>query len=520
MSESAEECLIYCRVSDTKQKVEGSGLESQEFRCRQYAAQHQYFVEKVFHDDVSGGGDFSKRPGMMALLNYLEKNRHKPYVVIFDDLKRLARDTMFHWQLRHAMKNFGARLECLNYRFDDTPEGEFMETLFAAQGQLERKQIGRQTRQKTKARLEAGYHAFIAPVGYKYTKSKEHGKILVKDEPTASVLTQALESFATGRFQTAREVRCFLESAPEFPKQASGRIGNTRAKEILTNPLYAGMIVYEPWGVSMRKGKHEGLITYETFCRIQDRLAGRTNAPARKDLNLDFPLRGAVACECGNALTAAWSKSHTGKYYPYYVCQNRKCSYKGKSIRRNYLESEFESLLARVTPEKPLMTIAEKMFRRLWDHRTRSQELRQVCLEKEIAEAGRQIDQLLDRIVDAQKASVVQAFEKRIDALEKKRMLLEEKRTRCGQTPRTFDEMYRTAMHLLSNPLKIWKAGRFEDKRAVLRLVFSQRLIWDRKGMYRTPELSLPFRTLEGVFNENVQMVPRRGLEPPRGCPH
>lgn len=72
------------------------------------------------------------------------------------------------------------------------------------------------------------------------------------------------------------------------------------------------------------------------------------------------------------------------------------------------------------------MTIVEMMFRRLWDHRTRFQELRQVRLDKEIAGTGRSIDQLLDRIVDAQSASVVSAFEQRIAALEKKRVLLEE----------------------------------------------------------------------------------------------
>src|SRR5690606_40108499 len=40
--------LIYCRVSSTKQKLEGHGLDSQELRCRQYAAQHGYQVEAVF----------------------------------------------------------------------------------------------------------------------------------------------------------------------------------------------------------------------------------------------------------------------------------------------------------------------------------------------------------------------------------------------------------------------------------------------------------------------------------------
>ncbi|MBD3754153.1 MAG: recombinase family protein, partial [Gammaproteobacteria bacterium] len=40
--------VIYCRVSSTKQKTEGSGLEGQEHRCRQYAAAQGYEVEAVF----------------------------------------------------------------------------------------------------------------------------------------------------------------------------------------------------------------------------------------------------------------------------------------------------------------------------------------------------------------------------------------------------------------------------------------------------------------------------------------
>ena len=520
MTNSKVNALIYCRVSDTKQKVDGSGLESQEFRCRQYAAENSYVVEKVFRDDVSGGGDFAKRPGMIALLNYLENNRNNSYVVIFDDLKRLARDTMFHWQLRYAISDFGAKVECLNYKFYDTPEGEFIETLFAAQGQLERKQIGRQTRQKTKARLEAGYHAFIAPVGFKYIKSKTEGKILVKDEPAASVITEAMEGFANGRFQTKQEVRFFLEKSPEFRKTASGRIGNNRVNAILYNPLYAGYIEYKPWEVTLRKGNHEGMVSYETFCKVQDRLAGRSHAPARKDLNKDFALRGGVSCECGNSLTAAWSKSKSGKLYPYYVCQNRNCEYKGKSIRRDVLEGEFEELLKKLTPSKALITVADKMFKNLWEHRSSSQAKRIKYLEQGIVKLDQTVDQLLDRVVDAENPAVINAFEKRIELLHKDRIILEEKIANCGQPVKPYERMYRTSLEYLANPLKIWALGGFEEKRAVLKLTFTKPLIWDRKGMYRTPDLSLPFKVLGDFCGLGNQMVPGRGLEPPRGFPH
>ena len=150
-STKVSHALIYCRVSSTKQRIEGSGLESQEQRCRAYADEKGYEVEAVFPDDVSGGGDFMRRPGMVALLSYLDAQKGKPYVVIFDDLKRFARDTEFHLKLRREFLKRGANIECLNFRFEDTPEGKFIETVIAAQGELEREQNRRQVVQKMKA---------------------------------------------------------------------------------------------------------------------------------------------------------------------------------------------------------------------------------------------------------------------------------------------------------------------------------------------------------------------------------
>lgn len=127
--------LVYCRVSSTKQKLEGHGLDSQETRCRHYAEGKGYTVEAVFPDDITGEGDFMKRPGMVALLGYLDAQparERKNYVVIFDDLKRFARDTEFHIKLRKAFRMRGAQVECLNFRFEDTPEGKFVETIIAA----------------------------------------------------------------------------------------------------------------------------------------------------------------------------------------------------------------------------------------------------------------------------------------------------------------------------------------------------------------------------------------------------
>ncbi len=104
-----QKALLYCRVSDPKQKHSGHGLESQEQRIRQFAELHQFDVESVFHDDVTGGGDFNKRPAMTRLLDYLKANPRTDYVVIFDDIKRFSRDVYFYWGLIRELDKYNAQ---------------------------------------------------------------------------------------------------------------------------------------------------------------------------------------------------------------------------------------------------------------------------------------------------------------------------------------------------------------------------------------------------------------------------
>lgn len=85
----------------------------------------------------------------------------------------------------------------MNDNFDESPEGVFIESILAAQSQLEREQIGRQSKQKMVARMQQGFWVFKAPVGYKYVKAKGGGKVLVPDEDLAPVVIEALEGFAS-----------------------------------------------------------------------------------------------------------------------------------------------------------------------------------------------------------------------------------------------------------------------------------------------------------------------------------
>lgn len=133
-----KKCLIYCRVSSQRQVNEGHGLDSQEVHCHEYAKSQGYEIVETFRDEGESGGLFD-RTGMKQLLSYLEEHRveSEKIVVIFDDLKRFARDTEIHFALKKEIYGRNGTVESPNFKFEDTPDGKFVETVLAAHAELD-----------------------------------------------------------------------------------------------------------------------------------------------------------------------------------------------------------------------------------------------------------------------------------------------------------------------------------------------------------------------------------------------
>ncbi len=518
-----ERAVIYCRVSSKRQANDGAGLESQEHRCREHAAEHGYVVDAVFPDDVSGSGDFMNRPGMVALLAYLDAMKtERPsdkYVVIFDDLKRYARDTEFHLKLRRIMAARGARRECLNYNFDETPEGKFVETIFAAQGELEREQNGRQTVQKMRARLEQGFWVFKAPEGYTYKKSKAGGKILIPDPLLGPIVKEALEGFASGHFASQVEVKRFLESKPDFPKtKRKGEVLNTRITRLLNQPIYAGYVSAPNWDISIRPGHHEPLISKATYQKIQDRLKEKPHAPVRKDIHEDFPLRGFATCaDCNVPYRSGWSKGKT-KRYAYYTCQTKGCASYGKSIRKERIEGDFEAMLKTMRPTQGIVVMLKAMVDRAWDIKAEHLVALKTSLNDDLKAIEEQLDVFLERIIESSSTSVTRAYERKIADLDKEKLLLEEKienlSSKKVKKSFTKGDALELSVKFLSNPCKIWETGDLALRKLVLRLAFFGPMMYHRKEGILNTKKSLPFSILESIQEGDFKMVRAPGLEP------
>ena len=452
---------------------------------------------------------------MDELLRYLKKHsKQQPIHVIIDDISRLARGLNAHIQLRSAIGAAGGILVSPSIEFGDDSDSMLIENLLASVSQHARQKNTEQVIHRMRARVMSGYWCFCPIVGYKYEEVEGHGKILVRVEPVASIIAEALNGFASGRFETIVEVKRFLNAQPAYPKGKDGKVHFQRVQELCTRALYAGYMDVPKWGLSLHPAKHKPLISFETYQKIQTRLNRNPKAPARADISEDFPLRGFIKCGCCNhPMSSAWTQGRNKKY-PYYFCQTKSCDQHRKSIKRELIEGEFETLLKNLRPAQNLFKMAYEMLSDLWQHQEDLSKEQIKIAKVELVKIERQSEKMIDKIVETDNDDLISAYEKKIRKLATEKLVLSEKIQNFGQPITNFKETYRTAMSFLSNPYKLWASKRIEDRRLVLRMTFSDQLSYDRNQGYRTADLSLPFKMLDDALTSNKVMVGPVGLEP------
>ena len=179
------------------------------------------------------------------------------------------------------------------------------------------------------------------------------------------------------------------------------------------------------------------------------------------------------------------------------------------------LEGEFDELMQSLKPSEGMFAMASKMFKDAWGQRAGQMEADKRLIRTERNKLDKQIEGLLDRVVDADSPTLINAYEKRIEKMEREKLILDEKLQNQGKPMHTFEQMFEHAPQFLSSPWTIWKSGNLIAQRTVLRLAFAEQITYARNEGLRTPKTTLPFKVLEGISCQKKIMADRGGFEPP-----
>ena len=265
--------------------------------------------------------------------------------------------------------------------------------------------------------------------------------------------------------------------------QRNSKVTRTGMSNLLNNPFYLGLIRLKHTG-EIFSGIHEPLVSKSVFDRVQQVLEGKTNTKVNKH---DFLFRRLLKCtKCGYSLIGETQKGHT-----YYRCHTRGC-HPIACIREDIVEEEILQRLARLQfndEEKKYFQKEITQLKETWESERDTQidalNLRVGQIQNRLA---RLTDAYMDRVIEKE------LFEERKTALLMERMDVQEKQKQLKDNTRSIPDQLAEFLELAGNAYFQYKMGLPEEKRDLLRIVTSNRLV-DGKKLDFT--LSLPFGEIE-----------------------
>ncbi|MCB9985878.1 MAG: hypothetical protein H6864_09390 [Micavibrio sp.] len=103
--------------------------------------------------------------------------------------------------------------------------------------------------------------------------------------------------------------------------------------------------------------------------------------------------------------------------------------------------------------------------------------------------------------------TLIQLYERKIKEKEQARMLASEKAKQAYAMDMSYESAVGTVFDFIGNPLSIWDNGDLEDKRLVIKLVFSKRLPYNQKQGFGTDGIELPFTVMRDLSTNKRKMV-------------
>ena len=509
-------CVIYCRVSTLNQVTDGSGLETQESLCRQWAARNNMHVERVFSDAGKSGGKLDGRDALAGMVSVLERTKER-HVVLFFDVKRLAREIVDFGLMRRRIENRGHLIAtCQDGILDQSPQEHFITGINVLNGQLERELNAVRVKDFMLARALQGYWQFQLPWGLKFAGARK-GKEVIADEPYASIIRQAFEGYANSKLEQITDVRDFVNK--QRAALGMNPFTMTQTTDMLKNQMYTACFPYKKWEIETRVWAHvEPIVDMAIFQRVQDRILNRKRFHKNK-YNKDnpvFPLKGYVVCGyCGRPLTASHSTGRHGKSYGYYQCQNKNCECrKDMYIQPQVIHKDFEALLARITPAKNDIALIRALARDIYNERMAEHNADYNEKERRVANIDHEIADLFANYQKAKSDAIRNLCEQNIERLTVEREALKSELNAPREQLMPFDQALDIVLAITGSPLAVWREADLSLRRVVLNIYFRGHLSYNKKEKFRTPEIAPIFKMLSEFQGSKSNMVPVVGLEP------
>lgn len=360
--------VIYCRVSTDKQEKDGTSLETQEARCREYASEKGWQVVMCYREAFSGA-KYRERP-LLTEARGLLRNKQADVLLCYA-LDRLSRNQTHTAVIADDIEHAGGQLAFVTEDFEDSAVGKFLRQAKSFAAEVEREKFAERSQRGMLAKMQGGKpRPGPRPLyGYRYADASK--RYLLPDEVTAPVVKRV---FTLARGGASLRTICAALDAEGVPRPYKAKHWQpSSVNKMLANPAYIGSAAAMRYtktdmpAIPLPEGTLPPLVDAETFAVVAGKLARNKQDSVR---NARFPeaflLRGMVFCgQCGRA-AAAQSEARKGGFLHRYAVNTSTTSHRdcpSASMIAHELDSlvwaKVEALMREGVLEKELARVRE-----------------------------------------------------------------------------------------------------------------------------------------------------------------
>jgi DNA invertase Pin-like site-specific DNA recombinase len=328
-SEERQVLSIDSQIKEMLQIAEREGLEVVEMRRESHSAKES-----------------SQRPVFNTLLEDLKKGIFNGLLTWAPD--RLSRNAGDLGSLVDLMdQKLLLEIRTYGQKFSNSPNEKFLLMILCSQAKLENDNRGVNVKRGLRSRCEMGLRPGIAPTGYTNERSMDRKCQVVVDPERAPVIKQMFNKVAHEQWSGIKLYH-WLRFELNFYTRGNKNLSLSNIYAILTNTYYYGVFEFPAGSGNWYNGKHEPLITKETFDKAQEQIARGSHVQKESK---EFAFTKLIHCDlCGSSITAMekWKKQKNGNVhrYVYYGCSRaRDHACKGGYIKEEDLIAQLADLI-------------------------------------------------------------------------------------------------------------------------------------------------------------------------------
>ncbi len=373
--------------------------------------------------DPGYSGTSLNRPGMQAMLRYLEEEAEQVDYLVVHKLDRLARNRADEVTLTTRLNELGIRLVSTTENIDQTPGGLPVQGIMSAFSEFYSKNLANEVLKGMSEKVRNGGSVGRAPIGYLNHRIMSHGReirTVIVDENRAPLVTWAFEAHSTGNHtmkSLAAELKKRGLTTVPTRKMAEREVQERQIHGMLTNPFYIGIVTFK---VVQYPGRHTPIIDKTTFEKVQ--LVLQSKLTGERSRKHDHYLKSTLFCgHCTSRLLMQKVRSgSTGELYDYFSCAGRHakrtdCNF--RSVQIAEIEKGIQRIYERISLDPALRADLEAMLKAVMKHLRRQEDEEREQLETAKLQIERKQHKLLEaHYSDTIPLEMLRSEQQRLDA--------------------------------------------------------------------------------------------------------